>query len=306
MVPPTTTSSRREEVEAEPVRVPTRVGGPLAVVAAAVALVVTAVVAVSFGRYTVPVSHVVQILASGRALRRRRRRDRENRRRAHPAAAGTARRPGRRRAGGRRRSPAGDVPQPVGESGHHRCLGRSVTRRIHRAAARTRNGLPRRWCLRVRPRRARAPLRPDHGPVILDAHGRPGRGGARLVLRGTRRAGPVLRRPVLIPAGDRVLVAGQPRHRHLGEGRRGCRADPARHRGRAPAEVAHQRALARRRRGVVARSAPGPRALGRPAVLRAHRGRCRCRERGGGLGRPGHPAPGAHVGGAGPSDPAAR
>ncbi|MGH8940414.1 MAG: iron chelate uptake ABC transporter family permease subunit, partial [Actinomycetes bacterium] len=43
---------------------PARVGGPLAVVAAAVALVVTIVVAISLGRYTVPVSHVVQILAS--------------------------------------------------------------------------------------------------------------------------------------------------------------------------------------------------------------------------------------------------
>ena len=65
MVPPTTTSSRPEEVAGGPVGTPARVGGPLAIVAAAVALVITVVVAVSLGRYAVPLSHVVQILASG-------------------------------------------------------------------------------------------------------------------------------------------------------------------------------------------------------------------------------------------------
>ena len=65
MGPPTTTRSRPEGVADEPIGTPTQVGGPLAIIAAAVALVVTIVVAVSLGRYTVPVSHVVQILGSG-------------------------------------------------------------------------------------------------------------------------------------------------------------------------------------------------------------------------------------------------
>ncbi|MGI9083841.1 MAG: FecCD family ABC transporter permease [Aeromicrobium sp.] len=64
MPPPTTTSSRPDAVADGPVA-PGRVRGPLAVVGAAAALVVTIVVAVSVGRYSVPVSHVVQILASG-------------------------------------------------------------------------------------------------------------------------------------------------------------------------------------------------------------------------------------------------
>lgn len=62
---PTTTSSQREDLADEPIAAVGRVGGPLAVVAAAVALVITIVVAVSLGRYTVPLSHVIQILASG-------------------------------------------------------------------------------------------------------------------------------------------------------------------------------------------------------------------------------------------------
>ena len=65
MDPPTTTSSRREEGVHDAVTVSTRVGGPLAVVTASGALLVTIVMAVSLGRYTVSVSHVVQILASG-------------------------------------------------------------------------------------------------------------------------------------------------------------------------------------------------------------------------------------------------
>ena len=65
MPPPTTTSSLREEPAADESPPPGRVGGSLTIVGAAIALVVTIVVAVSLGRYSVPVSHVVRILASG-------------------------------------------------------------------------------------------------------------------------------------------------------------------------------------------------------------------------------------------------
>ncbi len=65
MAPQNTVSSRRDDQAAKTVASVWRVGGPLSVVAAGVALLVTIVVAVSLGRYTVSVPHVLQILASG-------------------------------------------------------------------------------------------------------------------------------------------------------------------------------------------------------------------------------------------------
>ncbi len=64
MAPLNTVSSRRDGQVATTVSAG-RVGGPLSVVAAGVALLVTIVVAVSLGRYTVSLPHVLQILASG-------------------------------------------------------------------------------------------------------------------------------------------------------------------------------------------------------------------------------------------------
>ena len=171
--------------------------------------------------------------------------DRADGRRARPPSTGAARGAGRRRPGGRRRGPPGDLPQPAREPGHHRRLVGCLARRGHRPAAGSRHRFPGRRRLRVRPGRPRVPLRPDAGTRLLDAHGRARRRRARLVLLCPRRARPVLRRPVLVAAGDRVLVAGQPRHRHLGEGGRGRRADPRRRAGGAAAEVAPQRALPR-------------------------------------------------------------
>ncbi|MEJ7635073.1 iron ABC transporter permease [Aeromicrobium sp.] len=65
MPPPTTTSSQLEDITEGSGAAPGRVGGPLSILAAAVVLAVTIMVAVSLGRYTVPPSHVLQILASG-------------------------------------------------------------------------------------------------------------------------------------------------------------------------------------------------------------------------------------------------